>query len=203
MSLSKEDQERIAKAIYSAEAKTSGQIVCVLAQTSARTTALPVLIAAIVSLITPWLLITLTAMTVQRILALQVVVFLALTLLFCIPRIRIGLMPKKARRAIAHRTAIEQFTSRGIGRTKDRSGILIFVSLAERYARIVADDEIAQRVPQPEWQFAIDALIAHMRDGRIADGFITAINVCGRHLGEHFPRTEGSENLVPDRIYQI
>jgi putative membrane protein len=203
MSISKEDHERIASAIYSAEANTSGEIVCVLAKTSSHTTALPVLIAAGAALAMPWLLVTFTAMTVQRILSLQVVAFLVLLMLLCLPRVRVALTPRKARRAIAHRVAMEQFTSRGVGRGKDRSGILIFVSLAERYARIIADDAIAARVPQSEWQAAVDALVAHMRDGRIADGFITAINVCGNELAKHFPRTATSTYVRPDRIYLI
>ena len=75
-------------------------------------------------------------------------------------------MPRAARRAAAYRAATDQFVARGIARKKDRAGILIFVSLAERYARIIADEGIAARVAQPEWQGAVDALIAHMRDGR-------------------------------------
>jgi putative membrane protein len=203
MSISKEDHERIAIAIHSAEAKTSGEIVCVLAQTSTHTTALPVFISAVTALAMPWLLVTFTAMTVHRILSLQVVVFLVLLTLLCLPRVRVALMPRKARRAIAHRAAMEQFTNRGIGRRKDQAGILIFVSLAERYARIIADNEIAARVPQAEWQAAVDALVAHMRDGRIADGFITAINVCGNELATHFPRTATSSEVRPDRLYLI
>ena len=203
MSISAQDHERIASAIRSAEAKTSGEIVCVLARTSSHATALPVLIAAAVALALPWLLVDFTAMTVHRILSLQVIVFLALLVLLCLPRVRVALMPRKARRAIAHRVAMEQFASRGIARTKDRSGILIFVSLAERYARIIADEGIAARVPQAEWQAAIDALVAHMRDGRIADGFITAIELCGNKLAEHFPRATASHDVLPDRIYLI
>ena len=203
MKISKEDHERIVSAIHSAETKTSGQIVCVLAQTSLHTTALPGLFAAAASLTTPWLLMAFTTMTVQRILSLQVIVFLTALLLLGLPRIRTALMPRKARRAIAHRAAMEQFTNRGIGSRKDRSGILIFVSLAERYARIIADNEIADRVPQAEWQAAVDALVSHMRDGRIADGFITAVNLCGNKLAKHFPRTETNNNTLPDRLYFI
>ncbi len=203
MSISAQDHERIARAIHSAEGKTSGEIVCVLARTSSHATALPVLIAAAAALALPWLLVDLTAMTVHRILLLQVIVFLALLVLLCLPRVRVALMPRKARRAIAHRVAMEQFVSRGIARTKDRSGILIFVSLAERYARIIADEGIAARVPQTEWQAAIDALVAHMRDGRIADGFITAIDLCGNKLAQHFPRTAAGSAVLPDRIYLI
>jgi putative membrane protein len=203
MSISREDQKHIETAIQSAEAKTSGIIVCVLAQSSSHTTALPVFIASVASLVTPWLLITFTAMTVHRILSLQVVLFLALLLLFCVPRVRVALMPRNARRAIAHRVAMEQFTSRGVGRQKDHPGALIFVSLAERYARIIVDDEIAALVPQSEWQSAVDALVAHMRDGRIADGFIAAIELCGDELAKHFPPTVRSSNMLPNRVYLI
>ena len=80
---------------------------------------------------------------------------------------------------------------RGIGRTEGRTGVLVFVSLAERYARIVADEAIAQRVAQADWQGAIDALIDHMREGRIADGFVEAIERCGGVLATHFPAQAG------------
>jgi putative membrane protein len=201
MIISPQDRERISAAIRAAEEKTSGEIVCVLAQTSADATALPILIAAAVSLALPWVLVAATAMTVHRILSLQIFVFLVFLVIFCLPRIRVALMPRQARRAIAHRVAMEQFIARGIARKKDRSGILIFVSLAERYARIVVDEGISARVPKSEWQTAVDALIAHMRDGRIADGYITAIEICGNKLAEHFPRRESSRDELPDRIY--
>ena len=203
MNLSKEEQDRIASAIHSAKAKTSGEIVCVLAQTSSRTTALPVFIAAILALALPWLLIAFTTMTVQRILSLQALAFFLLLMFLCLPRAQVALMPRKARRATAHQAAMEQFMSRGLARNNERAGVLIFVSLAERYARIVADDELARRVPQSEWQAAVDALIAHMRDGRIADGYVTAIEVCGAHLAKHFPPTATSSEARPNRIYLI
>ena len=68
MNLSKEDHDRIASAIRAAEAKTSGEIVCVLAQTSSHATGLPIFIAAVAALATPWLLTIFTSMTVYRIL---------------------------------------------------------------------------------------------------------------------------------------
>ena len=81
--------------------------------------------------------------------------------------------------------------------------MLIFVSLAERYARIIADDGISARVPQSQWQAAVDALVAHMRAGRIADGFVAAIDLCGDELAKNFPPTETSRDELPDRIYLI
>jgi putative membrane protein len=203
MSVSEADRARIAAAIRAAEAKTSGEIVCVLARTSTDAAALPVLLAAVIALALPWLLVALTDMTVERILVLQVAVFVVLAAVLCLPRVRVALVPRAARRHVAHRAAMEQFAMRGIARKKERTGILIFVSLAERYARIVADEGIAGRVAQSEWQNAVDALIAHTRDGRIAEGFMAAIDRCGTVLAAHFPRTETSRDELPDRIYLV
>ncbi len=203
MSISAQDHDRIAAAIRAAEARTSGEIVCVLARTSCDATALPILLAALVALALPWPLVVFTAMPVNLILLLQLLVFFGLAALLCLPRVRIALVPRAARRAMAHRVAMEQFMIRGIGRKQDQTGVLIFVSLAERYARIVADHSIAERVPQSEWQHAVDALIAHTRDGRIADGFTAAIELCARVLEAHFPRTETARAELPDRIYVI
>jgi putative membrane protein len=203
MSISAQDRERIAIAIRAAEARTSGEIVCVLAQTSSDATALPILLAAVAALALPWLLVASTAMPVNRILLLQIIVFVALAVTLCWPRVRIALVPRAMRRAVAHRVAMEQFMIRGIAHKKERTGILIFVSLAERYARIVADEGIAVRVPQAEWQGAVDAMVAHISSGRIADGFIAAIDVCGTVLAKNFPRSEASRDELPDRIYLI
>ncbi len=203
MKISEQDRERISTAIRAAEAKTSGEIVCVLARTSSDATALPILLASLVALAAPWLLVAFTQFSVERILLLQIVVFFGLAVLLCLPRVRVALLPRKARRTAAHRAAMEQFRIRGIARTKDRSGILIFVSLAERYARIIADEGIAARVPQSDWQAAVDALVAHMSSGRIADGFVAAIAACETVLAAHFPRTETNRDELRDRIYLI
>ena len=76
------------------------------------------------------------------------------------------------------------------------------MSLAEHYARIIADEGVAQKVRASEWQAAIDALTTHMRDGRIAAGFIAAIERCGAVLAVHAP-PDGSANELPDRLYVI
>lgn len=203
MTISNEDHERITRAIRLAEEKTSGEIVCVLARISSHATVFPIFVAAVVALVTPWLLVAFTAMPVLRILSVQVVVFAVLLMVLCIPAVRVALVPRRARRAIAYRVAMEQFISRGIARNVDHCGILIFVSLAERYARIIADDEIAKRVPQSRWQAAVDALIAHAREDRVADGFIVAIELCGKELAQHFPRTGADRGKLPDRLYVI
>ena len=202
--LSRVDQARIAEAIRMSESRTSGEIVCVLAETAAiQATALPVMLAAVTALVLPWLLLATTRLSVQAMLSLQGAAFLAALALGCMPVVRRLLTPPAVRRALAWRLAAEQFVVRGLARTADRNGILIFVSRAERYARIIADEGIARHVPQAQWQTAVDALVEHMRQDRPADGFIAAIAICSDVLAHRFPAREVPSNVLPDRVYQI
>jgi putative membrane protein len=202
MELAKEDHDAIAAAIREAEKRTCGQIVCVLAHASSAYAHIPILWSSLLALFTPWPLIHFTQWSVQRIFLAQLIVFLLAALAFSWAPLRIRLVPRAIQRARAHRAAIEQFVLRGISRTHNRCGVLIFVSLAEHYARIIADEGMAQKVHASEWQAAIDALTAHMHDGRIAAGFTAAIERCGAVLAEHAP-ADGSANELPDRLYVI
>ena len=202
MALTNDDHAAVATAIREAEKRTSGQIVCVLAHASSAYAHVPILWSSLLALFTPWPLIYFTQWSVQRIFLTQLVVFLVASVALSWAPLRILLVPRAVQRARAHRAALEQFVLRGISRTRDRCGVLIFVSLAERYARIIADEGVAQKVHAAEWQAAIDALTMHMRDGRIAAGFTAAIERCGAVLAEHAP-PDGTGNELPDRLYVI
>jgi putative membrane protein len=200
MNFSNADHEAVAAAIHAAERRTCGQIVCVLARASSDYAHVPILWASALALVTPWPLIVFTPWSVQRIFLIQLAVFIAAGLIFSLTPLRLALVPRALRRAHAHRAALEQFFVRRVAHTKNRAGILIYVSLAEHYARIIADQGIAEKVPKAEWQAAIDALIGHMRSGEIASGFTAAIERCAAVLAVHAP-PDGSPNTLPDRLY--
>ena len=202
MPITVEDHKAIAAAIRTAEQRTSGQLVCVLAHASSGYAYIPVLWASVLALALPWPLIYLTPWSVERIFLAQIVLFIVAGLLFSWMPLRLWLVPRHVRRRRAHQAALEQFFLRHVGHTANRSGVLIFVSLAERYARIIADEGVAAKVPQMEWRAAIDALTGHMRDGRIAAGFVAAIERCGTVLAQHAP-PDGSPSRLPDRLYMM
>jgi putative membrane protein len=202
MNFTKEDHEAVATAIREAEKRTSGQLVCVLTHASSAYAYIPIFWASLLALLTPWPLIYFTQWSVQRIFLSQLIVFLVAGLVFSWMPLRLRLVPRAVQRARAHRAALEQFVLRGISRTRNRTGVLIFVSLAEHYVRIVADEAIAQKVHVSQWQAAVDALTAHMRDGQTAAGLIAAIERCGAVLAEH-AAPDGSGNELPDRLYVI
>lgn len=203
MQLPKQDHDAVAAAIRAAEQHTCGQIVCVLAHASSAYAHVPILWSTLLALFTPWPLIYFTQWSVQRIFLAQLIVFLVAAVAFSWAPLRILLVPRAIQRARAHRAALEQFVLRGISRTRNRCGLLIFVSLAEHYARIIADEGVAQKVHAAEWQAAIDALTMHMRDGRIAAGFIVAIERCGALLAQHAPPDGSAANELPDRLYVV
>jgi putative membrane protein len=200
MHLSKEDHDAIAAAIHRAEQKTCGQIVCVLAHASSNYAYIPVLWATALALLVPWPLIVFTGWSVQRIFLAQLAVFVVAALAFSLTLLRLAFVPRTMRRARAHHAALEQFVVRRVAHTRNRSGVLIFVSLAERYARVIADEGVAEKVNQADWQAAIDVLVEHLREGRIAVGFVAAIERCGTLLATHAP-PDGSPNTLPDRLY--
>jgi putative membrane protein len=200
MEITREDHEAISAAIHAAEQRTSGQIVCVLAHSSSDYAYVPILWASALALLAPWPFIYFTQWSVQRIFSLQLAVFIVLGLVLSLRPLRFALVPGVVRRARAHRAALEQFMVRRVAHTKNRTGVLIFVSLAEHYARVIADEGIAQKVHNSEWQAALDALIGHMRDGRIAQGFAAAVERCGAVLAAHAP-PDGAANELPDRLY--
>ena len=200
--ISPADHARVAAAIRDAESRTGGEIVCVLARRASAYREAPALWAAALALAIPWPLLILTAWSAQRIFSLQILAFAGAFLLLSWEPVRMRLVPRAVLRARAHREGLEQFHARGLTRTRARCGVLIFVSLAERYARIIVDDGIAARVDQAQWQAVIAELTAPMRERRIADGFVAAIARCGAILAEYVPPQQTRDEL-PDRLYLI
>jgi|APFre7841882630_1041343.scaffolds.fasta_scaffold47826_2 putative membrane protein len=197
--ISRNDHARISAAIKAAERKTAAEIVCVLARRSSDYAYVPALWAAVVALTAPWPLILFTSMSVRAIYLTQIVVFIVAALLFSWKPLRFALTPRFVKRERAHRAAIEQFYTRGVANTKNRSGVLIFASLAERRAHILADEGIAAKIDDSEWRRALELLLDHLREKRIADGFIEAIDECATILSKHSP--PGGQNELPDKIY--
>ena len=154
---------------------------------SSDTTALPIFLAAIVALALPWLLVAFTASSVNRVLLLQLITFFGLAAMLCLPRLRVALMPRALRRAAAHRVAMEQFMIRGVAHKNERTGVLIFVSVAEHFAEIIADAGINEKVAAGTWQAIVDQLTKDIGNGQSVEGFVRAVEAVGRELARHFP----------------
>jgi putative membrane protein len=203
--ISDADRAQIADAIRTAEATTTGEIFCVFTPRSSAYTLVPVAWAAALALVVPLPLIYLTNWPASVIYMLQLVAFMAAAFGLSQPALRFRIVPKRARHERAHSTAMRQFWAQRLHKTAERTGVLIFVSYAERYAEIIADAGINEKVTPEVWQKAVSDLTAAIKAGRIGDGFVAAIAQCGAVLAEHFPLPPGSTNPneLPDKLIEI
>jgi putative membrane protein len=98
---------------------------------------------------------------------------------------------------------MQQFVAQDIYTTAGHTGVLLFVSAAERYAEIVVDYEVHQKVPDEEWKAIIDKLTADIGSGRRANGLIDAVGRIGEHLTQHFPPSAAKENVLPNHLVML
>jgi putative membrane protein len=197
---SSEEERRVSDAITQAERKTSGEIVVVVAARSDTYLYVPPLIGALVSLLVPWPLIFFTKLNVEAIYLAQLAVFLVLTALLLPPKVRTLFVPQHIKRLHAHRRAVEQFIAQDLHTTTGHTGVLIFVSVAERHAEILADAAIDARVAPGTWKSIVTDLTAAFADGKAADGLVAAIAATGGHLARHFPPDSRNVNELPDHL---
>jgi len=195
-----EDRAAIAAAITKAEEKTCGEIVVVVAIASDGYRSFGVLWAALLALLVPMPLIFATKWPVEYIYLLQLMVFFACLVLFQWERIRFALVPKSVRRARAHQRAVEQFLVQNMHTTKGRTGVLIYASFAERFAEVIADEGIYCKMPPSIWEDVIGELTNHLARGSATEGFIRAIERCGKILVKHFPPGRVDKNELANHL---
>lgn len=201
--IAESDKRRITQAIRIAESHTAGEIFCVVARQSSDYRLVPVAWAAASALFVPLPFIYLTRWSAAVIYLLQLIGFLMVAMALSHPKLRFQVVPRRAKHDRAHAEAMRQFFAQGLHKTEHRTGVLIFVSTAERYAEIVADASINEKVAPQVWNNAIDILITAIRAGRAADGFVAAIEQCGSVLAAHFPPGALNRDELPDKLLEI
>ena len=158
-----------------------------LARASADYEFAPLLWSGLIALLTPWPLLIFTQLSAQRIFLAQLVVCLVVGVILMLLPQRVLLTPARVRRANAHRAALVQFSVRGLEHVAGRNGVLIYVSLAERYARVIAAEAATQAIDQSKWQGLIDALVADLHDRGAAEALTNAAAGCATLLAPAFP----------------
>ena len=223
MRLSAEDHAKVTAAVAAAEEHTDGEIVTIVARTSdayhdvglhwavlasllvlALLSAFPNSVDAIHFLTgDPWNehVSTGTALTIATVLA--TVTFLAVRYLLAIRPLRMALTPAATKTRRVHARALALFRASAEHRTIAATGVLLYLSLDEHRAEIVADVGIHSRVSSDVWGHAMVALVAAVKDGRPGDGMAAAVQEIGVVLAEHFPRTGSNPNELPDRLIEL
>lgn len=197
------DRARITAAIRDVEARTAGEVFCVIARHSSDYRLVPIAWAAGLALFVPLPLLLLTDWPARWIYLAQLVVFLIAAIVLSHPVPRFRVVPRRTLEDRAHAEAMRQFHAQGLDKTEHRTGVLIFASAGERYAEIVADAGINEKVSPAVWDDAVAVLVAEIRAGRPGDGFVAAIERCGAVLATHFPPGALNRDELPNKLLEI
>lgn len=214
------DRDLVSLAVAQAEANTSGEIVTIVARRSdsyhdvglswaaaavfvalAFAAAFPAEVRSLLSMLlrdwehelADWKLLT-------GLLGLMILKFLVVRYLLAIMPLRMLVTPKATKARRVRRRAILLFRTAAEARTRGRTGVLIYLSLDEHRAEIVADRAINEKVAPELWGDAMIALVGHVREGRSGEGLAEAVRQVGIILAAHFPRDADDVNELPDRL---
>lgn len=227
--LSPSDREQIAEAVAKAEARTSGELVCVLARSVSNYREVPLAWAALAALVVtplavafgvrPSALLNLAdrGWTVGHAAALdatlgsafaayaavQALAFVVVGLIVLIPPVRRLLTPGALKRHRVHRAAFTHFAAIGLTAEDAPTGIVIFACEQDRRVEVVAGEAIHKKCGEEAWREAVRSVQAGMKSGAEAGGFVKAIEICGDALARHFPVTAENPNRLPDRPVEI
>lgn len=216
-------------AVGQAEQNTTGEILCVIAHESSPYREVPFAWAAVVALAGPPLALALglkpsllmaafqsdwvvahaaaldDAVTAALIgyAALQATLFVVVAAVASLPAVRRVLTPASLKHQHVHERAMEQFFAQGLQATRERTGVLIFVSSAERRVEIIADEGIHGKVGSDAWDRAVAVAVKRIRAGDAVGGLLAAVEICGAVLAQHFPSDGAKGNQLPDDVVEI
>lgn len=202
MHLTDSEKQSITAAIRDVESRCDAELVTVICQRSDDYYFIPTLWAALIALSFPGLLMLFDASLAYDYLW-QVVVFFIAAILMQITPLKLAVIPAYIKYQRASRYAHQLFMMQGVHATNNHSGVLLFVSLDEKYAEIIADSGISQKVNNERWQVIVDNFIALVKQKKTAEAYMVTINACGELLNQYFPSTQKNANELPDHLIEI
>ena len=198
--LSEYEQRQVAQAIAQVEQRTDAELVTVLAARADDYAYIPLLWASLLALVVPGVLYYLSGwLSVHGLLLAQWLTFIVLCLVIRLPRLTSWLVPRRVRHWRASNLARRQFLEQNLHHTVGRTGVLIFVSEAERYVEILVDEGISSRLDNQAWDAIVRTFTAQVQQGQTLQGFVTCIEACGELLAAHVPVTQ-ARNELPNRL---
>mgnify|MGYP001189504592 FL=1 len=223
MQITDADHTTVTDAVAQAELTTSGEIVTVVANESDGYTDVALALSAFVSFTALVLLAFFpdpvlgafdalsggwnTEWTPSGLLGLAsgigIALFLIVFALTLSPAIRFALIPGRVKSLRVEDAAIRHFKVGAERRTHGRTGVLIYVSLKEHRAQIVADEAIAAKVSPEVWGAAMVDMLQEIKQGQLGAGIAAGVRDVGEILAPHFPRADDDQNELPDRLIQV
>ncbi len=103
------------------------------------------------------------------------------------------------RRAVLLRAELE-FHREGLAKTSGQTGILLFLSLLEHQAVVLADQAIAARLPDSTWEDVVRTMLKGANGQHWVESLEEALRQCGEKLREHFPIQADDHNELANHV---
>ncbi|QPQ54784.1 hypothetical protein IC614_10725 [Allosphingosinicella flava] len=223
MHFTPEDHDKVSAAVTAAERSSDGEIVTIVAAQSdayhdvglhyavLAMLLVPALLAALPASVVEWLLRPVSGwnaaiehgLALFALFAAQAILFLIVRYALAWMPLRMAVTPGATKTRRVRRRAVALFRAGAERRTVGRTGILLYLSLAEHRAEIVADEAIHSRVAPEVWGAAMAVLIEEVKAGRPGDGMARAVAEIGKVLSQHLPRSAADTNELPDRLIEL
>lgn len=110
------------------------------------------------------------------------------------------IVSRKIRNKKVKERAIRHFMESGVANTRDRTGILIFISLLEKRVELIADSGINRKIDQIQWQHIVDNIVIGINEKKFVENLVNSIIECGEILKKHFPIKKDDENELKNDI---
>jgi len=194
--------ERIKQAVEEAEESTSGEIATMVVDQSdsyrEAETLGAVLFASLLALVAATALHHVTIWTYIPLVFL--LYFPSLLILRRFPRLKLSFAGRRRLEEAVRERAIRAFYEKGLFRTRDETGILIFISLLEHKVWILGDRGIDRKISLETWQVLARELSAGIREGHAREALLSVIDKCGKLLAEHFPKKHDDTNELANEM---
>ena len=216
MRITEQDRKKISTAIASAEKNTSGEITAAVIKQSSNYAAREMIFATIATfIVTIFFLIAAPAVqnylerriwemqAYQMALIYAVAIFILLGLFYLLSNLSFIdrlIVPKAVMNKFVWERAVRHFHESGVASTRDRTGILIFVSFLERRVELIADAGINAKIDPKEWQNIVDSIIEGVRTKQFVEKLELAVGKCGELLAKHFPIKPDDENELTNEF---
>jgi putative membrane protein len=190
---SQADLDRITAAVNEAESKTSGEIVPYFTETSDDYRIAHWRGGALFAGLTMCVLLLVQARS-ETWLPLSILEGSGLTITgFFLGFLLVRLIPSFKRLLIGHslvehrvsERASLAFLSEEVFKTRERTGIMIYLSFFERKVVVLGDSGINTKVKQSDWDGIVHALVKSIKENKMTDGIVEAIRQCGSLLQQH------------------
>lgn len=208
--LDKKMKGYIEQAVHDLERHSYGEIVCVVAKSSANYRFFPIILALLITFIIVPLFnfsIFFNQFININFLMLDLIVkissFILLVLLFILTPIHLWITPKRIKKSCAKRQALEQFFVNKLHHTKKRAGVLIFVSVAERYAEIIGDKGINDVIESGTWDAIIENLIKSIKQKKLGEGLLYSITQLKTLMVKYYPLQREKTSELPNAVVFI